>query len=167
MVNQELEPLIDSAAAVGGNARTASGRTFHPVGHVALEALCDRNARFGLPATTYWVKSLYISWPLQYCGLGRAAMTQVERAAAQPPFNSTFIGLDTLPGHFQRSDQVLSMAFDSRGVDRPTELRTNEDWFRRQGYRVIGSDSCLYCRRDPVSGRVAALPGLFFKKALR
>ena len=35
---------------------------FLPVGHIALQAFPERNVRFSLPATTCWVKSLYISW---------------------------------------------------------------------------------------------------------
>ncbi|RCI10513.1 hypothetical protein L249_4340 [Ophiocordyceps polyrhachis-furcata BCC 54312] len=164
----ELEPLFDTAPTIAANARTPSARAFHPVGHVALEALFDRNARFDLPCATYWVKSLYISWPLQFSGLGSAAMSQLERIASNPPFNSDYIALDTLPADFQRSEQVQSIAFDARGLPRPLEMRTNEDWFRRMGYRVIGADQALYRRFDPVSGsEVAAMPGLFLTKALR
>ncbi|RDA95238.1 hypothetical protein CP533_1915 [Ophiocordyceps camponoti-saundersi (nom. inval.)] len=164
---KELEPLFDTAPTMAANARTPSGRAFHPVGHVALEALPDRNARFDLPRATYWVKSLYISWPLQFSGLGSAAMNHLEQIASRPPFDSEYIALDTLPADFQRSEQVLSIAFDDRGVSRPPEMRTNEDWFRRMGYRVIGRDQRLYRRRDPLSGCEVAMPGVFFKKALR
>ncbi|RDA87413.1 hypothetical protein CP532_7030 [Ophiocordyceps camponoti-leonardi (nom. inval.)] len=164
---KELEPLLDTSPTMAANARTPSARPFHPVGHVALEALPDRNARFGLPRATYWVKSLYISWPLQFSGLGSAAMSHLERIASNPPFNSEYIALDTLPASFQRSDEVQSIAFDARGIPRPQEMRTNEEWFRRMGYRVIGADQRLYRRFDPVSGAEVAMPGLFFKKALR
>jgi len=32
------------------------------VGHIAIESFPERDTQFGLPETTFWVKSLYISW---------------------------------------------------------------------------------------------------------
>lgn len=58
---EEKTTLRDSAAAVGKTERKPAGDEFLPVGHIALEEYPLRNELFGLPASTPWVKSLYIS----------------------------------------------------------------------------------------------------------
>lgn len=61
---KEREALTDTATRIGQAERTPTRAPFLPIGHIAIEAFPERNVQFSLPATTYWVKSLYISWCL-------------------------------------------------------------------------------------------------------
>lgn len=59
---QESNPLRDTASVSFDAERKPTGLVFHPIGHIALESIPDRNATFSLPASTLWIRSLYISW---------------------------------------------------------------------------------------------------------
>ncbi|KAG5913487.1 hypothetical protein E4U42_001117 [Claviceps africana] len=163
---QEKGALVDSAAGLGAATLTPSRQEFVPVGHIGMEAFPDRNETLGLPPSTYWVKSLYVSWALQSCGLGRNAMDQLERAASSPPFNCAFIALDTVRSEFQKSEMLRGL-YDDRGLPRPDVVRTNEEWYLRQGYEIMEAEVEPYEWTSPATGRVVKLPCAFFKKDLR
>ncbi|KAG5984804.1 hypothetical protein E4U55_003169 [Claviceps digitariae] len=160
---EEKEPLVDSATRLGTTTLTPSRKEFIPIGHIAMEAFPDRNEALGLPLSTYWVKSL----ALQSSGLGRNAMDQLERAASSPPFNCTFLALDTIRADAQKSEELLRGLYDDRGLPRPEVVRTNEEWYLRQGYEIIGGEAEPYEWTVPATGRVLKLPCAFFKKDLR
>lgn len=135
---QERTPLLDSATTLGKTTRQPTNTPFTPIGHIALEGYPGRDERFNLPAgKTLWVKSLYISAALQSSGLGRAAMAAIESEAAGAPHNCTVIALDTTSDAWQRSERSLATFYDDRGLPRPKVVRTNEEWYRRQGYALM------------------------------
>lgn len=62
----EQTTLLDSALRMGKTERNPTLHEFLPVGHIALDAYPDRNVLFGMPASTLWLKSLYISAYVQH-----------------------------------------------------------------------------------------------------
>lgn len=74
---------------------------------------------------------------LQAGGIGRSAMIQTERIAASPPFNATVVALDTMRKEFETSESHLKQIFDDKGLQRPREVRSTEEWYIRQGYTVM------------------------------
>jgi hypothetical protein len=53
---------VDTATPVNKAPRTPTKVEFQPIGHVAVEYFPDWNEKFGLPDSTLWIKSLYVSW---------------------------------------------------------------------------------------------------------
>ncbi|KAG5915742.1 hypothetical protein E4U53_004423 [Claviceps sorghi] len=159
---EEKEALVDSATRLGTATLTPSLEEFVPVGHIGMEAFPDRNKALGLPLSTYWVKSL----ALQSCGLGRSAMDLLEQAASSPPFNCAFIALDTVRSECQKSEMLRGF-YEDRGLSRSGVVRTNEEWYLRQGYEIMGAEAEPYEWTNPATGRVVKLPCAFFKKDLR
>lgn len=70
-------------------------------------------------------------------GLGAQTMRETERIAALPPLNATALALDTMTDAVQRSELCMRLYFDDLGLPRPQKLRTNEEWYKRQGYQVM------------------------------
>lgn len=103
---------------------------------------------------------------LQSTGLGRKAMHQVERAAASPPFNCTAIALDTVTGVYQGSEESLRGFYEDRGIPRPKVIRTNQEWYQRQGYEIIAMKEAMYDWTHPGTGVVFHIPGVYLKKEL-
>lgn len=103
---------------------------------------------------------------LQSGGLGRKAMHQIERTASSTPFNCSVIALDTVSGAFQRSEESLKGFYDDRGLPRPEEVRTNEDWYLRQGYETMGMKEAAYMWTHPETGDVVPIPCVYLKKDL-
>lgn len=93
-------------------------------------------------------------------------MRQLELAAASSPFNCTIIALDTVSGAFQKSEESLKSFYDDRGLKRPEEVRTNQDWYLRQGYEIIGVKNEAYMWTHPGTGEVVPIPCVIFKKSL-
>ena len=92
-------------------------------------------------------------------------MAATERAAASPPVNATIVALNTLQKEIQGSEVFLKKAFDDRGMARPKEVRTNQDWYGRQGYEVIpGPGTALYV--DTTTKEVETVPIVWLKKEL-
>ncbi len=183
--NKERTPLTDSATTLGKASRTATNAPFTPIGHIALEAYPDRDERFGLPAgSTLWVKSLYISVALQSTGLGRAAMAAIESKATEAPHNCTALALDTAAGSWQRSEASLASFYDARGLERPEVVRTNEDWYLRQGYALmdlppplddgkvraqekgVNRELGFYAWVQPETGEEIRLPAIYMRKSI-
>jgi len=133
----ESKPVVDTARAVGSTAREPSEKPFTPIGHIALEQCPDEDQKLGHPRSTLWVKSLYISWPLQDAGFGRSAMAQTERIAAEAPHFATNLALDTMLGSYQISELHLARLYDRRGIARPKVLRSTESWYARQGWVLV------------------------------
>ncbi|PTB70765.1 hypothetical protein BBK36DRAFT_1137420 [Trichoderma citrinoviride] len=170
----EQEPIVDTAQAQGKSPRTPSSVSFVPIGHVALDLYPDRNERFSLPASTVWIKSLYISWAIQAGGFGRSAMHQLEHLARLPPLRATTMALDTLTRDFQNTPESLAIYRRLRGggggeeeeVAPEQQFRSNEDWYARQGYGVVGYVTGMYKWLDRETGREVDVPLVFMKKDL-
>lgn len=92
-------------------------------------------------------------------------MAAVERTAASPPVNATIVALNTLQKEVQESEEFLKMAFDARGMARPKEFRSNQDWYTRQGYEIVpGPDTAIYV--DTTTKKVEMVPIVWLKKDL-
>ncbi|KAG6258977.1 hypothetical protein E4U24_000108 [Claviceps purpurea] len=104
---------------------------------------------------------------LQCSGLGRNAMHQLEQAASSPPFNCTTMALDTVRADFQKSELWLGGFYDDRGLPRPDVTRTNEEWYMRQGYEILGAEAGAYEWMNRTTGKIMEVPRAFFKKDLR
>jgi hypothetical protein len=91
--------LLDLATSLGGKSRTppALPKTFIPVGHIALDTEYESEKfrgddREGL----YWISTFYISYALQNCGLGRAAMDVAENTATAELLCAKTLALSTV-----------------------------------------------------------------------
>lgn len=76
-----------------------------PVGHIALDTGYPEVDKFNLDIPkegVIWIKSLYITTPLQYGGLGRAAIDALEAMATSEPLSARTLMLDTM----HRDDQM-------------------------------------------------------------
>ena len=63
MYEQEKDALVDTCKSLFGQPREPTGKSFYPVGHVAIQVVPEFDcARLELPRSTTWVKNLYISW---------------------------------------------------------------------------------------------------------
>lgn len=59
----------------------------------------------------------------------------------------------------------MKKAFDDRGMARPAEVRTNQDWYMRQGYQVTpGPANGEYI--DTTTKEVETVPIVWLKKDL-
>ncbi|KAK5998660.1 hypothetical protein PT974_01042 [Cladobotryum mycophilum] len=161
---KERDPLVDTATAIANTPRTPTNMSFLPIGHVALELYPQRNTNFSLDPSTIWVKSLYISWALQTGGVGHAAMAQIERLAASPPLNAAALALDTVTKEFQLHEENLKVWFEVTGIKRPDVVRSNEEWYVRQGYKVMGDIDLGTTWTHPAAGETASIPSIYLKK---
>lgn len=117
---QEASPLRDTATTNFGKAYAPTNREFIPMGHVGLVLHPEEDASFGLPPSgVFWIHYLYISWAIQKSGIGRSAMMELERIAAQPPLNGELMVLDTITEEFQFSDFVIDRLYTSKGNPPP------------------------------------------------
>ncbi|KAH8173281.1 hypothetical protein LIA77_07536 [Sarocladium implicatum] len=164
----EKEPLTDTATTIGGCDRTPSRKSFFSIGHIALDVDPGFTKKFDLPLpdSAIWVKSLYISHPLQSLGLGRASMAAIEHLATLPPINATMLALDTIKSEMQLSEEMLSVSFEGTGRQRPAEPKANEEWYRRQGYEVVKVVEAGYDWTHAESGKTFPLTLVFMSKKL-
>lgn len=103
---------------------------------------------------------------LQDAGLGRCAVRQLEHAATLPPFNCTVIALDTVTAEYELREESIRAWYDERGRMRPEVIRTNQGWYGRQGYVVIGQKEHGYDYTVLETGEVKAVPLVYLKKDL-
>ena len=105
---------------------------------------------------------------LQAGGLGRSAMSQTEAIAAAPPHSCTVAALDTMAEEYQLSEEHIRDVFDGRGVARPAKMRTNQEWYRRQGYELMPTEvPDVFLLRDEATGEVKRrIPIIWMKKEL-
>ncbi|KAL6698131.1 hypothetical protein J3F84DRAFT_261210 [Trichoderma pleuroticola] len=164
---KEKEAIVDTAETLGNSSRTPTLSSFIPIGHIALELYPDRQKQFSLPDSTVWIKSLYISWAIQAGGFGRSAMHQLERLAALPPLNATVMALDTLTKEFQTTPESIAIFSKIRGAEiAKADFRSNEEWYARQGYDIIGHVDEMYKWVDQETGVAVSVPAVFLKKQL-
>ncbi|KZF20552.1 hypothetical protein L228DRAFT_269856 [Xylona heveae TC161] len=183
----ESGELHDTAESIFNTPREATYMPFLPVGHIALELFPDRNESLGLPSSTIWIMSLYISWALQGTGLGRSAMLETERLATLPPFNRSVVALDTVQSDFQlagtdfgkmprsesqsESQPESQRAGDAGHVSQSTVAETKtkmttEEWYRRQGYAVVGTETGGYHWTNPKTGEIIPVTIVFMMKSI-
>lgn len=104
---------------------------------------------------------------LQAGGFGRGAMAEIERLSQLPPHNATAMILDTMQKEFQLSETFMRLTYDVKGLERPENPRTNQEWYARQGYEVVPLDEDeVYSWKEPISGEVADIPIVYLKKTL-
>lgn len=105
---QQNKPLLDTCKSLRGVPLEPSNKEFIPIGHIALDMTYPAAAKFNLDIPSegaIFIKSLYISKPLQSGGLGRAAMDTLESMATSEPLSARTLVLDTM----QRDDQKKIM----------------------------------------------------------
>lgn len=92
-------------------------------------------------------------------------MYQIEHLATLPPLNATAMALDTVTKEFQTTPESIAIFNKIRGsdVDRDN-FRSNEEWYTRQGYDIIGYIDGMYKWVDPQTGAVTEVPSVFLKK---
>lgn len=65
----------------------------------------------------------------------------------------------------QGSEEFLKKAFDDKGMTRPKEVRTNQDWYARQRYEVLPRPAtALYV--DTTTKEVERVSFIWLKKVL-
>lgn len=170
MYPAEQDPIIDTCSHVGSLPRQPANTPFTPIGHTALELNPDYDVPLSYPvSSTIWVKSLYISWALQTAGLGRSAMLLTEHIARSEPHNCTLLALDTMQGAYQVSEKHLKNLYDERGLVRPEKIRSNEEWYLRQGWELVevgGRVSEIYRWTVHETGEVREVPVIYMTKSL-
>lgn len=103
-------------------------------------------------------------------------MAETERIAASPPHGCKVVALDTMARRYQLSEEHIRLVFDARGLERPSKMRSNEDWYIRQGYEIMptvgeGKAESEAEQQDTyawtqVSGEVEHIPIVWMKKDL-
>lgn len=132
---KDATPLVDTASTIRAVARTAPGVSFRPVGHIAVDDSQPALLTYGfdIPVVgAFWIKSLYISYPLQSAGVGRAAMDAIEKLATEPPLSARHLLIDTLHREDQLNEEI-ALAYHGA-----VPKVANQDWYARRGYRLIG-----------------------------
>lgn len=98
-------------------------------------------------------------------GLGRSTMALTERTATSPPLNATVVALDTLRHEWQTSEVYMKMMYEDRGLERPVQFKSNEEWYRRMGYNPMPGPE-YYDWVDPTTQTVTRVPLIFLRKAV-
>lgn len=130
MWTKEKDPLSDTSTSIFRTPRTPTNEDFIPVGHVSLEWKPETNNQLDLPTHgVIWATTLYISFPLRGCGLGRSAMRQVEATAVRAPVSARVIVLDTQTGASQMSKEVVKLMYEDRGLPTPSVSDRDEELF--------------------------------------
>jgi hypothetical protein len=106
------------------------------------------------------ITSIYSFRALHDRGLGRSAMASVEKASRLPPVNAT------VGGDFQDSELGSQLIFEDRGRTRPAEIRTNEEWYRRQDYELFAREENALTWKSLASGEIIYGPLIYMKKPL-
>ncbi|KAL2107871.1 hypothetical protein VUR80DRAFT_4660 [Thermomyces stellatus] len=163
----EKEPLQDTATSLFRLPRIPSDKFFNPIGHIGLEWKPETDRKLGLPGEgVVWPIALFISFPLRRYGLGGSAMRQVEEMAVREPVNAKVLVLDTQKGTSQVSEEVVKLMYTNRGLPVPTVVKSNEEWYKKQGYRVFGEEEAAYPWVDEKTGTTRYLPRVFLRKDL-
>lgn len=152
---QEKEPLYDTATSIRAVSRTPPGTSFHPVGHISLDADNPPTRRLHLPIpedNLYWIKSLFVSYALQGAGIGRAAMDEVEASAARAPLCARVLMLDTVAKEDQHREEFLAQL-----PGKPPAVSSADRCDCDQGC-VLMTGRCLHR-----SGMLGGVIGLFTK----
>ncbi|KXH61476.1 hypothetical protein CSAL01_03887 [Colletotrichum salicis] len=138
---KEKDPMLDTADSISATPRTPTGASFHPVGHISLDIDNPAAAPLNLPIPkdhVYWIKSLYVSFALQSCGIARAAMDLVESMATSEPLCAKTLMLDTVSKEDQLRKESMVVA---QGKLPPTPTHA---WYERRGYRLIHTINNFY-----------------------
>ncbi|SPO04643.1 uncharacterized protein DNG_07328 [Cephalotrichum gorgonifer] len=138
---EQASNLLDTGAYVRGIERQPTNQPFNPVGHISIDTAWPGVDYLNLntPAMgTIWIKSLYVSAPLQSAGFGRAAMDALEAMATSEPLCATTLMLDAV----SKEDQMRKdFALEFYGY---IPKMANEEWYCRRGYRVVKTVQDFY-----------------------
>lgn len=95
-----------------------------PIGHIGLDTqLPDEveTRKLDLPHSgVIWLRALYVSYALQRGGFGVATMSKVEQLATLEPLNASTMALDTAAHESMMHEVLQKIAYDDRGLQRPT-----------------------------------------------
>ncbi|KAH8429774.1 GNAT family N-acetyltransferase [Aspergillus melleus] len=144
-VAKECEQLMDTAVSINAVARQLTKAEFIPVGHVSLDSKNEKAEKLDLeipPENVFWIKSLFIPPSLQGKGIGRAAMDEIERIAAQEPLCAKTLMLDTVERGYQVREDFALATYG--GVPK----LPNQDWYSRRGYRSLKIVQNYYDGKD-------------------
>ncbi|SPO02017.1 uncharacterized protein DNG_04690 [Cephalotrichum gorgonifer] len=75
---------------------------------------------------------------------------------------------DNLPNRAEFIAQHIATypnSYEAKGRTRPEEVRTNEEWYLRQGYEELDGSTPLVWT-NPETGEVVIVPRIFFRKYL-
>lgn len=94
-------------------------------------------------------------------------MAEAERVASSPPHNVNWVALDTMRKEYQMKESHLRTLYEERGFERPKVVRSNEEWYVRQGYQVMPTDKDeFYVWTVPHTGEQRPMPTVWLKKCL-
>lgn len=93
-------------------------------------------------------------------------MARLECLATLAPLNATAIALDTIAKESQLEESSLQALYDYRGLQRPAVIRTNEEWYLRQGYEIFARSTAEYTWTSPVTGETHPIPAVYMMKPL-
>ncbi|KAH8163540.1 hypothetical protein CIB48_g4726 [Xylaria polymorpha] len=158
----EVEALLDSSTVILGrpHKRDPLVPFFHPVGHIALDAVTPKpELKTSLSNGILSISNFYISTGLQNLGLGRVALECCEKMAKEE-FGARAITLDTIANEEVRADSPRRIA-----LRRPTPVITNQDWYSRRGYKLYLRKEASWFDIDD-TGKEWAVTGVFMRKDL-
>ncbi|KAI1811802.1 hypothetical protein GGS20DRAFT_561185 [Poronia punctata] len=154
----EASALRDTCKFVLHRAYRPSESLFHPIGHIALDAVTgDSGLLTSLSEGILSLSKFYISTALQNAGLGGAAMNALEKMAKEE-FNAKAITLDTIAREECRVDSPRRIA-----MKRPVPSITNQDWYERRGYKVYGGSEWVDVDD---TGKEWPVKGIYLRKEL-
>ncbi|KGO78252.1 Acyl-CoA N-acyltransferase [Penicillium italicum] len=156
----ETEKLQDTATTINAVPRQPTKNSFIPIGHISLDSKNPdvEHIELDLPAVnTFWIKTFYIRRSIQGCGIGRAAMDEVEAMAVREPLLAKILMLDTVQKDDQKREEFANVTYG--GIPKTI----NQEWYARRGYRLIKTAQDYY--RDPdKNGKVWDTRTVFMRK---
>ncbi|KAM0793382.1 hypothetical protein ACM66B_000836 [Microbotryomycetes sp. NB124-2] len=140
--------------------------SFRPLGHCSLDwyddlgdeqlACRDKSPRRIQLSTLYTLKHLAGR------GLGNLLLQELERIAAQPPFEADYVTLNTMD-RSRATDEAYAKTF---GWHFNKDVRVNQDWYERKGYTVFRRMVPRYEDRR-IDGQIVKIEAAYLEKKLK
>jgi hypothetical protein len=118
---KESSPIHDTAISAFSRPRDASGRPFHPIGHIALSfPPLSELETLGLPTDekTAYISKLYVSWAVQSSGFGGTAVRATE-AIARDELQVQTVYLDAVTEETQMTGDLWVKFYSVLGIPKP------------------------------------------------
>ncbi|GKZ29561.1 hypothetical protein AbraIFM66950_005399 [Aspergillus brasiliensis] len=161
-VGEKHEKLFDTAVSINAAPRQPTQAKFIPIGHISVDSKNKKAERLDLDIPSekvFWITSFFVLPQHQGKGIGRAAMTEIERIAIQEPLCAKTLMLDTV----ERGDQIRE-EFAIATYGRVPKV-TNQEWYGRLGYRCVKIVQNYYDAKDR-NGKVWDTKTIFMRKDL-
>lgn len=158
----DREKLLDTATSIYAAKREPTQAEFIPIGHIGLDSKNKKAEELDLEIPSegaFWIKSFFVLHDFQGKGIGRVAMDEIERIAAQDPLNARILMLDTV----ERGD-ALREEF-AKATYGGLQKVPNQDWYSRRGYRSLGIVQNYYHIKDK-NGKVWDTKTIFMRRDL-